>query len=391
MIIVCEPQCAGIEHVEVNAAFLAALKSACPDCRIIFFAEEAHTELVGHCLSGQSVADIEHTAIEIPPRGLPNHQRFPMEYRLARSIFETADGVNADEIIFTSATNAGLVAVKLLLRKFPARRCAVMMHATLETVLKKRPPLKPLVLRSYLELPFWFRPAFLWGNGARLRYIVLGKSILEHLCRAFPKLQGTAFAIDLPYFYRPPEGYAPFKGGVVRFGSLGVASKGKGSDKFFKLADEIRSPPNARKAEFIQIGQVDRKLKYSGSSVKIPRKDSFLSREAYDGHAREIDYAVFFHKPESYRLTASGSLFDAFSHLKPVIALRSPFFAYYFNLMGDIGYLCDDYQEIKETVARLLEERPVERYLAQRENILKGREKIGVASIGRALKSFLRP
>ena len=391
MIIVCEPQCAGIEHAEVNAAFLAALRSAWPGHRIIFFAEKAHTGHVTACLSREHVSGIEHSEVCLPPRGLANHRRFPAERRLARRIFETAERENATEVIFTSATNAGLVSIKLILRKFPARRCAVMMHATLETLLKKRPPLKPLVLGSYLELPFWFRPAFLWGNNSRLRYIVLGQSILENLCRAFPKLKGTAFAIDLPYFYRPPEDFTPFKHGAVRFGSLGVASKGKGSDRFFELADEMCPTAGGHKAEFIQIGQVDRKLKYGRTAVEIPRKDSFLSREEYDGHAREIDYAVFFHKPSSYRLTASGSLFDAFSHLKPVIALRSPFFEYYFKLMGDIGYLCADYKEITETVARILEERPVKRYLAQRENILKGREKIGVAGIGRELKNFLRP
>lgn len=391
MIIVCEPQCAGIEHAEVNAAFLAALRSAWPGHRIIFFAEKAHAGHVAACLSRERVAGIEHSKVDLPPRGLPNHRRFPAERRLARHIFETADKEKAAELIFTSATNAGLVSIKLTLRRFTGQRCSVMMHATLETLLKKRPPLKPLVLKSYLDLPFWFRPALLWGNSGRLRYIVLGETILDHLCRAFPKLKGAAFAIDLPYFYRPPEGYAPFKGGVVRFGSLGVGSRGKGSDRFFQLAEDIHPAPDAHEAEFIQIGQVDRKLKYDGTAVRIPLRDSFLSREAYDGYVSEIDYAVFFHKPSSYRLTASGSLFDAFSHLKPVIALKSPFFEHYFNLMGDIGYLCADYEEIKETVARILEERPAERYLAQRENILKGREKIGVASIGRALKSFLRP
>lgn len=390
MIIVCEPQCAGIEHVEVNAAFLAALKSAWPEQKIRFFAEAAHSQLVADCLKEHAVSGIEHAPIEIPPRGLLNHQRFKMELQLARSIFETAEGEKAQEVIFTSATNAGLIAIKRLLGKFPAQRYAVMMHATLETALKKRPPIKPFVLKSYLELPFWFRTALLRGNSDRLRYIVLGETILEHLCQNFPKLRGTAFAIDLPYFYRPAVNFKPFGGGGVRFGALGVASKGKGSDLFFKLAEEITAGTKTGKTEFIQIGQVDRKLKNDSAAVLIPRKDSFLSREDYDGYAKEIDYAVFFHKPGSYRLTASGSLFDAFSHLKPVIALRSPFFEHYFKLMGDIGYLCSGYGEIKETVLKIIEDKPAERYLKQRENILKGREKIGTDKIGKQLKASLR-
>lgn len=382
MIIVCEPQCAGVEHVEFNSALLAVLQSGYPGAKISFLAEKGHLELVRGRLGEFSVNGIDFETIEIPMRHLLNHQRFSSELSLIRSIFDRASSARAEKIIFTSATSAGLVAVKKLLRTFKRADCLVVLHAVLESVLKKRPPLKPLALKSYRELPFWFRLTFPYRNTRNLRYIVLGESIRENLLRLFPKLEDRVISIDLPYFYRMPSEHRPFKDGIVRFGSLGVASRSKGADSFFRAAKEIKSAEGRKDATFMHIGPVDKKIRTEGGCVDVPRKD-FLSRAEYDSYLDAIDYAVFFHRPDLYRLTASASLFDAFSHLKPVIALKNPFFLHYFNLMGDIGYLCDDYGEMKSTMLRVLEDKPVEQYMRQRENLLNGREKLSVPETGK--------
>lgn len=387
MIIVCEPQCAGLEHVEFNSPFLAALRSAWPDRRILFLAEKDHLEGVRSRLKGFSVEGVEFEAIGIPGRNLLNYQRFSTELRLVRSVLDRGSAARSGKVIFTSITSAGLVAVKSLIRKFKHVDCLVVLHAVLESALKKRPPLKPLALKSYLELPFWFRLTLPYRNAESLRYIVLGESIRENLLRLFPKLKDSTISMDLPYFYRMPSERPPFKDGMVRFGSLGVASRSKGSDSFFRVAKEIKTAEGRKDAMFMHIGPVDKKIKTEGGCVEVPRKD-FLSRADYDSYLDAVDYAVFFHRPDLYRLTASASLFDAFSHLKPVIALKNPFFSYYFNMMGDIGYLCDNHGEMKATMIRILEDRPVERYMKQRENILNGREKISLSEIAKKMRRW---
>lgn len=386
-IIVCEPQCAGLEHVEFNSPFLAALRSAYPEKKILFLAEKNHLENVRARLKEFSIEGIDFETIDIPQRNLLNNQRFSIELRLARSIFEKASTMNAEKIIFSSVTSAGLVSIKFLLRSFRDMDCMVILHAVLESVLKKRPPLKPFSLKSYLELPFWFRFTFPYGNNENLRYIVLGESIRDNLSRLFPRLRDRTVAIDHPYFYENAPDHSPFKDGIASFGSLGVASRSKGSDSFIRVAKEIKSgkegPWNAR---FIHIGPVDKKIKFEGSCVELPRNDSFLSRADYERFLSAIDYAVFFHKPTLYRLTASGSLLDSFSHLKPVIALKNPFFSYYFDLMGDIGYLCDDYEDMKATILTIMKDQPSERYMKQRENILRGRDKLSVPEVGKKIR-----
>ena len=46
--------------------------------------------------------------------------------------------------------------------------------------------------------------------------------------------------------------------------------------------------------------------------------------------------------PAITNLSASGALLDAITWLKPIIANRIPFVANLFERYGDIGYLCDD-------------------------------------------------
>jgi hypothetical protein len=105
-------------------------------------------------------------------------------------------------------------------------------------------------------------------------------------------------------------------------------------------------------------------------------------------YSKKINYALFFHKRDNYRLSASGVFFDAISYLKPIIALRNPFFEYYFQIMGDIGYLCDSYEEMENLILKIVENKPNERYLKQQKNILNGRKKLNFQNIAEKLKKI---
>ena len=46
MIIVCEPICRGVEHVNFNACFVTILHKSFPNELINFFGDEAHIEFL---------------------------------------------------------------------------------------------------------------------------------------------------------------------------------------------------------------------------------------------------------------------------------------------------------------------------------------------------------
>jgi hypothetical protein len=149
------------------------------------------------------------------------------------------------------------------------------------------------------------------------------------------------------------------------------------------LADEVRSARTKYQAIFVLIGEIlDKQLKeMPRTSVTIPSPNAPLSQKEYDKYGKCIDYALFFHLASAYELNGTAAILDAFSHLKPIIALKTPLSEYYFNKMGDIGYLCESYSDMKNCVLKVLETKPTGRYRVQQDTILAKRGQFSPAGI----------
>ena len=159
-------------------------------------------------------------------------------------------------------------------------------------------------------------------------------------------------------------------GQPLRFGYVGVSSKG--FDTFCRLADDVA--PSQETAQFLMAGF------YIGPAEKKPVcqyvsdiPDRPLSLIEFKERVRNLTYVVWTAKPDHYRFTASGTFLDALAFLKPGIYLRNDYIEHYFNQMGDIGYLCDSYEDMVSTIRDILSKFPSVRYRQQVENIRKGR------------------
>jgi hypothetical protein len=382
MIIICEPQCVGFEHVEVNAALIAAMRYAHPQEGILFLAEKEHLELVSGKLEDQSVK-IQSREIGVPPRFLSNFRRLPRELLLCKNVFDIARNNAASKVLFISITSPTLISIKVLLRFFNEIECIVIPHNVLNTI-TRRPSFVPI------ETLFYFRFWLSFGNMKRLRYLVLSPYIKERLSILLPKIGEYARSVDLPYFFDAEKGSRRFNPDLIRFGALGVASRSKGTDIFFAMAKEILHSHTPSVPEFVVVGHITDKTieALKQDSVIVESSDLPLSREDFETRAKSVDYVLFLNRPDAYDLAMSGSLMDAFSYLRPIIALKQPLFEYYFKAMGDIGYLCESYEEIKEQILSILANKPDERYMVQQCNILNGREQFSPMAVSSQLATL---
>lgn len=380
MTVICEPQCYGFEHAEVNAALIAVFCSAFPKEEIVFLAETGHLQRTREYIQAHGCREIRFQEIQLAPRRCSHPKRLVLEISVYRKIFARAVQYNADKIVFCAVTAQGLIVTKFLIRFFKSLRCVAVMHGVIETIVDWKEFWRQ-------QMVFWFRFPFLFWNSDRLKYLVFGSFIQESLSEMFPKIRKFVSAMDLPYSFQPPTIHVPSEN-KTSFGALGVGSRSKGTDLFFKTAVEVKS--YSRDAEFILIGPViDKQLVLpENNTVIIPSLSSPLSREDFSKWAQSIDYAVFFHKPESYRFSTSAAFFDALSYVKPVIAIRNPLFEYYFRLMGDIGYLCASYDEVNQVIKEIGRKFPIERYAFQRENILSGRARLSVPDLAKQIQTI---
>ena len=318
---------------------------------------------------------IEFMEINVPPQSQSNLKRFPLEFKVVKNVFQISDKINADKILFSSITSPTLIAIKILIRRFKDIKTIVIPHSILE-VLNFWIPLIPT------ETIFWFKFWISFFNTPYLNYLILGPSIKEELIQKIPNLERYLYSTNLPFFFKNNKIKKYKKNDVLKFGYLGVGRKSKGIDLFLKLANDVPK----ENSKFIIIGPII-DGPYVTNSVYVPSPELPLNEEKYEKYIKDIDYAILLYNEDSYTLTASATLFDAISHLKPIIALRTPFFEYYFNKMGDIGYLCNNYEEIKELITNIIDYQHIDRYIIQQKNILTGRNQFRLDKLAEKLRT----
>ena len=71
-----------------------------------------------------------------------------------------------------------------------------------------------------------------------------------------------------------------------------------------------------------------------------------LSDTEFNLEITSLDIALFFYPENSYKLTASGAVFDAINHMKILIVLENDYFIYLFNKCGRLGYLCTNIDQM---------------------------------------------
>jgi hypothetical protein len=394
MIVICEPHFRGARHAQFNAALVGSVIEAFPEEELIFCAERGHMNHVKRMVDAH-VAAIRFIEVGLVDRSVPNEQRgrrLPLarsleQLALYRRIFGLADNNQASQIVFCSTTHwTSLVLIKVMLRRFPQIPCLVVLH-NLQTLVSTPQP------KRLTPQLFSYRHWLLAGNTAKIHYLIPGPPpiIEQGVQKYLPRLYNLVSPIDPPRVFADAVGSEPFKDDIIHFGFFGHASLRKGADTFFKLADEVSAARTKYPPIFVLVGDIlDEQLKeMPHTSVNIPSPNALLSQEEYDKYGKCIDYALFFHLASAYELNGTAVIMDAFSFLKPIIALKTPLSEYYFDKMGDVGYLCESYSDMKNTVLEVLETKPIGRYRVQQDNILAKRGQFSPAGVAPKLRVLL--
>lgn len=371
MIIIAEPVCCSYEHASVNAAFIVALSNTYSNDEILFIGQEAHIEKVMSALPNNLQLKIRYQSIKIPPSSTSQRKRAIADIININSVLSIARSLKVKKILFSSISSSGILLLNLIVSFNSKIRPIVVLHRTLESI-TYRPSLQPW------RFLFWYGFIFRVAYNKRVNYLVLGDSIKENLIRYMPKLKSQIISIDIPYLFNQAIIKSKGRSQSIKFAAIGSGSN-KNTHIYFQMAKEIVEKETILKPEFYLIGQiVDPKLSamLSICPVKVPSKDSAMSMERYQEVLNSIDYAVFLFNSDALRLCGSAALFDAFAALKPIIATKNDYFQYYFNKMGNIGFLCNDIKQVKSRILALLNKTIPDEYESQSENIFINRASI---------------
>lgn len=188
-----------------------------------------------------------------------------------------------------------------------------------------------------------------------IEFIVLGSSILNNLQNYLPKQSFLHFhSIEHPYYFheiKPAEKYTIPK----TIGLVGVISESKGLNEFITFVDSVSSLNYNVKIKVIgriSTHQYDSFFK----EKKVDINWDYLPREEMEEKIEELDYILYFYPTNSYKLIASGAVFDAICMNKPILAIKNDFFE---HVLSSIGYPALLVNGVDELVNFIKEQKPL--------------------------------
>ncbi len=378
-----EPQCRELEHVSFNAALITAVVTGYPDASIVFVGDAAHVTHVRALLQDHGAVALdrvewrEQRVVDRQSTGWP---RLAREYPQLRRTLHDARQWRADLVILASVTNTGILALKLLCRRWPRSTPVLsILHGMINRIVgswPRKPWNWPLNLRVLLRLP---QPEALW-------YVLLGESLLRELAAVHPGLVDNFVTFNLPHIAPAHAATATVtaRPSPIRFGHLGVGNLTKGFGVFARIAQECSGA--GFDAQFVLVGYLSTFRDNTDFSCVSEVSEEPVRVDLYEAKAYSLTYAVNASIPGDYRFAGSSSFLEALFYGKPGIYLRSPFISECFNAMGDIGYLCNTPEEMIETIRGLIADFPLERYRRQVDNIVEGRKMYEPLSVGARIR-----
>jgi hypothetical protein len=347
-IILFEPQCRGIEHLVFNSCIIATIQTIFEDSTIILYADKDHIDAIQRTLN----LNIQQIPLILPCGCAENMKRRLFDLTTILTIKK----FKPDILICLSVTPLTVLFSKIFLEIF-LFFIFYFFHGVLETLTEKY---------YFWNYNYWLRPSLSLKRN-NTTHIVLGENTQKELRKLIPNI--AIKAIDHPYFIQNKNLIIDNLSTILNIGTVGFACLFKGSNQIFELEQNIGS-----NIQLHHIGKIidpcicvpkDTRVKIHGGNQPLPP-------EEFNALIDQLHFCVFFYPQDSYRLTASGAIFDALTHLKPIIAIRNPYFEYIFYKMGNIGYLCDTIDEMTVIIGRIVKERDVSEYRKQQKIIQDG-------------------
>ena len=341
MIVVYEPFCIGLNHVPINSDFLIIIAEHFSDDEIVFIADNNHIKNVKEKMGDKSHLITCHS-IEIID---PSKGKIKSILNERKNMIQIAKKFGNKMRLFfllNSHPHSMYFAKKHIPESIPI---IFLLHGNLEELKRKK---------KIYQLGYWIKPVFRYKSSRKnVKFIVLGDSIRENVLKYCPFLSESLIAVPHPYsMYERVQPIKSDRSKIV-FGMIGSFSPEKRSELIFSLEEQVREH-NISNVEFLLVGADDHNGFLHNEHVKILGDgNKKLSNDDYNSGIEQLDFVLFFWPSDSYTMTASGAVHDAIAHNKPIISIRNSYLTWVFDKIGDVGFLCENFDELVNIVIQI--------------------------------------
>lgn len=334
-IAICETESSGIQHEEVNAAVIdlfikqyqakAVLYSATDHWQCI---NAIHTQRLGTSLP------IDHRAIE-PPFG--KNGETEKYQKLISSLFEQMDSESIEHVLFTNTHAPALYAIINCMDQFPHIKISMIVHGQLDQHLGfsrfKRWRTKPMLIDELMA-----------QSGKRIRFFTVAGQIEDLLAsRGLAHIQTAS--LHHPYLWNANVAQSPNKNSKPKVCCIGSIHSDKGRRQMRGLVSEL-----SKLTEDFELTFFGR-FSTLTNDKRITIHNRRFDRAEFDELVPRYDFILQPYTENSYQLKASGVLFDAINYEVPILTTSTLFTQFYFNLLGEIGFLANDSHQLFDKLA----------------------------------------
>jgi hypothetical protein len=373
MIVVGELAMTGNAHVEFNAAFL----NVCPvnqNEEITFFSETKHAQSVRKKVANESL-QVSFKPFYAPPikgnaikRGISIVLKELISILMLFKMMLFCKKNQVKNLYITSALPfTHWVLKKMVLKWFSDVKVFFILHGELEHITHK-PNAYYKLLAKALSI-----------NLSNFKYITLGEVCKNNITAYFKLNPDNFISIHHPYIYPSNNKPNPLLNKKLLLATVGVHNAGfKNAHYIFDLAASLSST----NITFKTIGKFEPDmLQYLNNSVDYSLStEDMIPNDIFELELSKVNYILMFYPKDAYKFMPSGVFFDAIKLEKPIIAIRNSFFEYYFNLLGNIGFLVDDLDEMKQLINRL-DQGEIDCYQEQLINLHRAKEILSLVNI----------
>ncbi|MCR4746435.1 MAG: hypothetical protein K5894_14570 [Lachnospiraceae bacterium] len=372
MIVAYEPFSTNLNHVPVNSEFLNIIADRFPDKKIVFYGEKTHMENVRKNVGADNVVFKDIKIIE------PSQDRVGSVLNEKRNVqfISSLENEKIELLVVLNSHPHNMYFVK----KYVKENIPVLfiIHGNIEELKRKK---------HIYQLGYWIKPAFGYKKHRKnKRYLVLGDSIRTNLLQYIDYIRDETVAVPHPYTLYVNTGERKRNNSnEITMGMIGSFSSEKRSNQIFVLEKKIKES-GVKNIKYLLVGSGDSQDFPKDTTVRfIGDGKNKLSENDYNNGIEMLDFILFFWPKDSYQMTASGALCDAIVHNKPIISIRNDYLTWVFNEVGDLGFLCEDIDEMADTVCRISRGGLQEQIQSFNPNFQKAREFFSRANVARIM------
>jgi len=398
MIILCESQCKGFSHEQVNSGFVYGLKLAYPNEKLVLFADRSHFRNIISIFKRNNIStkDLRNTPITFNAERSFTLGGILHYYFLFKNLFDKALNLGVNKIFFLSNNPVILFIIKLLKmnKKYTDLHFTFVLHGELEDISNESykeqyaPSAKRMeevvdvrslfikVIHNYRKIPLFImekltlplnamnlryslffksrirmKKMLLWNHSSQYHYVSLSPHVTKNAKKYINIDYLNFYTIIMPIIFRNSTVRPNNK--FVKFAVFGYGDSSQ-MQKMLLLLSKM----NLSKPYEIRIISMDRRGTWGFQNITYVGNNKTLERSEMDDASRDIDIFINLYDKTRHKLGCSLSIFESISYLKPVLHLSNDGYNFFNKTSKPIGFREEDLNLFVKRMADIIENFP---------------------------------